>query len=122
MSDHNVGRYRAMADECCACAEQARYDLDRLAWLKLAGDWTTLADDAALRSRDGYVPGSAAFGELAPFIADYAHWPRSAGGARAGDPLEEHIARRAYELWQQAGFPSGRDEEFAHQAERNCAT
>jgi hypothetical protein len=28
------------------------------------------------------------------------------------------IARRAYELWQQAGEPKGRDEEFYLQAER----
>jgi hypothetical protein len=28
------------------------------------------------------------------------------------------IVRRAYELWQQAGQPNGRDEEFYHQAER----
>jgi hypothetical protein len=30
----------------------------------------------------------------------------------------EQIERRAYELWQQAGFPQGRDEEFRRQAER----
>ena len=28
------------------------------------------------------------------------------------------VARRAYELWQQAGEPKGRDEEFHLQAER----
>ncbi|WP_084029633.1 DUF2934 domain-containing protein [Bradyrhizobium sp. LMTR 3] len=28
------------------------------------------------------------------------------------------ITRRAYELWQQAGEPKDRDEEFYHQAER----
>jgi hypothetical protein len=49
MSDQNVGRYRAMADECCACAERARYELDRQAWLKLAGDWNALAEGALLR-------------------------------------------------------------------------
>jgi hypothetical protein len=33
-------------------------------------------------------------------------------------PTREQIERRAYELWQQAGFPNGRDKEFEHQAER----
>ena len=28
------------------------------------------------------------------------------------------IVRRAYELWEQAGKPEGRDQEFYHQAER----
>jgi hypothetical protein len=28
------------------------------------------------------------------------------------------IVRRAYELWEQAGKPDGRDQEFYHQAER----
>jgi hypothetical protein len=29
--------------------------------------------------------------------------------------------RRAYELWEQAGKPEGRDQEFYHQAERELA-
>jgi hypothetical protein len=33
-------------------------------------------------------------------------------------PASIDIVRRAYELWQQAGQPEGRDEEFYHQAER----
>jgi hypothetical protein len=32
-------------------------------------------------------------------------------------PAEIKIVRRAYELWQQAGEPADRDEEFYHQAE-----
>jgi hypothetical protein len=28
------------------------------------------------------------------------------------------IVRRAYELWQQAGEPEGKDQEFYHQAEQ----
>jgi hypothetical protein len=28
------------------------------------------------------------------------------------------IVRRAYELWEQAGKPDGKDQEFYHQAER----
>ncbi len=34
------------------------------------------------------------------------------------NPLEEQIRARAYELWQQAGKPQGREDEFWHQAER----
>ena len=34
------------------------------------------------------------------------------------NPTEEQILARAYELWQQAGEPEGRDEEFYHQAEQ----
>jgi hypothetical protein len=33
-------------------------------------------------------------------------------------PTEEQIRARAYKLWQQAGEPAGRDEEFYHQAEQ----
>jgi len=31
---------------------------------------------------------------------------------------QEQIAARAYQLWQQAGEPAGRDQEFYHQAEQ----
>jgi hypothetical protein len=34
------------------------------------------------------------------------------------DSRDMALTRRAYELWQQAGEPKGRDEEFYHQAER----
>jgi hypothetical protein len=33
-------------------------------------------------------------------------------------PKEIDVVRRAYALWQQAGEPTGRDEEFYHQAKR----
>ena len=33
-------------------------------------------------------------------------------------PTKEQIIHRAYELWEQAGKPDGRDEEFYHQAEQ----
>jgi hypothetical protein len=50
MSDQNIGRYRAIADECYAPAEQARHALEREAWLKLADEWIALAE-AMLRRR-----------------------------------------------------------------------
>jgi Protein of unknown function (DUF2934) len=34
------------------------------------------------------------------------------------NPTKEQIIHRAYELWEQAGKPDGRDEEFYHQAEK----
>jgi hypothetical protein len=61
---------------------------------------------------------ASAFTELARFMADYTHWPRAVGSARASEPLEEQIERRVYELWQKAGFPEGREEDFRRQAER----
>ena len=33
-------------------------------------------------------------------------------------PKEIDVVRRAYELWQQAGQPPGKDEEFYHQAKK----
>ena len=33
-------------------------------------------------------------------------------------PRGIEIVRRAYELWEKAGKPEGRDQEFYHQAER----
>jgi hypothetical protein len=34
------------------------------------------------------------------------------------NPTREPIIHRAYQLWEQAGKPDGRDQEFYHQAER----
>ena len=34
------------------------------------------------------------------------------------NPTKEQIIHRAYELWEQAGKPDGRDQEFYHQAEQ----
>jgi hypothetical protein len=33
-------------------------------------------------------------------------------------PTREQIIHRAYELWERAGKPDGRDEEFYHQSEK----
>jgi hypothetical protein len=35
-----------------------------------------------------------------------------------GKPASIEIVRRAYQLWEQAGKPHGRDDEFYYQAER----
>jgi hypothetical protein len=34
------------------------------------------------------------------------------------NPTKEQIIHRAYQLWEQAGKPDGRDDEFYHQAEK----
>ena len=36
-------------------------------------------------------------------------------------PTEEQIKVRAHELWEQAGKPEGREDEFWHQAEKELA-
>jgi hypothetical protein len=36
-------------------------------------------------------------------------------------PTEEQIKVRAHELWEQAGKPEGREEEFWHQAEKELS-
>jgi len=39
-------------------------------------------------------------------------------GKGMATPKEMDVVRRAYELWQQAGAPSGKDDEFYHQAKK----
>ena len=34
------------------------------------------------------------------------------------NPTKEQVIHRAYELWEQAGKPEGKDQEFYHQAEQ----
>ena len=34
------------------------------------------------------------------------------------NPTKDQVIHRAYELWEQAGKPEGRDEEFYYQAEQ----
>jgi len=36
-------------------------------------------------------------------------------------PTEKQILNRAYEIWERNGRPEGREDEFWHQAEQNCA-
>jgi Protein of unknown function (DUF2934) len=39
----------------------------------------------------------------------------------AKEPTKKQVTCRAYQLWEQAGKPEGRDQEFYHQAERELA-
>ena len=34
------------------------------------------------------------------------------------NPTKEQVIHRAYELWEQAGKPEGKDKDFYHQAEQ----
>ena len=44
-----VTRFRAQADDCRQQAERAVNPLDKESWLRLAGEWTKMAQDAEAR-------------------------------------------------------------------------
>ena len=44
--------------------------------------------------------------------------PQAGQGKGMATPKEMDVVQRAYELWQQAGEPSGKDDEFYHQAKK----
>ena len=50
ISDQDVARFRAQADECRQQAELAINPLDKEAWLRLAGKWIKLAQASAKRT------------------------------------------------------------------------
>jgi hypothetical protein len=49
MSNADIARFRAQADECREYAERAINPLDKESWLRLAGEWTKMAQAAELR-------------------------------------------------------------------------
>ena len=49
MPDTDADRFRKMADECREQAERAHSPLDKERWLKLAGNWITMAQEAEKR-------------------------------------------------------------------------
>jgi hypothetical protein len=46
MSDQDIARFRAQAEECRRQAEHSVREADKAAWLRMAGEWTQLAQDA----------------------------------------------------------------------------
>jgi hypothetical protein len=50
MSDAEVVRFRAQAEECRQQAERAISPLDKEAWLRLAGEWIKLAQASGNRT------------------------------------------------------------------------
>jgi hypothetical protein len=53
MSEQDVARYRAQADECQHQAERAVNPLDKERWPRLAGDWIKMAQEAEKRLGKG---------------------------------------------------------------------
>jgi hypothetical protein len=53
MSDSDVAGFRAQADECRQQAERAVNPLDRESWLRLAGEWTKMAQETEARLQGG---------------------------------------------------------------------
>jgi hypothetical protein len=50
MPNDDADRYRTMADECREQAERAHSPLDKERWLRLSGNWVTMAQEADKRS------------------------------------------------------------------------
>lgn len=55
VSDHHVMLYEKKAEECRKQAENSLSSFDRAAWLRLAEDWTQMAQKIArrLKEKDG---------------------------------------------------------------------
>ena len=51
MSDQEIARFRAQAEECRQQAEKAISPLDKEAWLRVAGEWIKLAQETERRLR-----------------------------------------------------------------------
>ncbi|WFU45831.1 hypothetical protein QA640_44190 (plasmid) [Bradyrhizobium sp. CB82] len=49
MTEIDVGRFRKEAEECRQRAQKTIAPIDREAWLRLAADWTKLAEDTERR-------------------------------------------------------------------------
>jgi hypothetical protein len=49
MSQGDIERYRKQAQECQEQAERAVNPLDKERWLRLAGEWVKMAQDAEAR-------------------------------------------------------------------------
>jgi hypothetical protein len=51
MAETDAERFRQEAEECSKLAERSVSQLDKEAWLRLAGDWIKLAENAEERRR-----------------------------------------------------------------------
>jgi hypothetical protein len=49
MAETDAERFRQEAEECRRFAERSASQLDKEAWLRLAGDWIKLAENAEQR-------------------------------------------------------------------------
>jgi hypothetical protein len=53
VSENVAAKFREEAEQCRRQAEGAISPLDRESWLKMAGEWIKLAQDAELRTKSG---------------------------------------------------------------------
>ena len=53
MSDADIARFRAQAEECRLQAGRSKGTSDKEAWLRMAGEWIKLAEDAEKRRPNG---------------------------------------------------------------------
>jgi hypothetical protein len=51
MPNDDADRFREMADECREQAARSLSPLDKERWLKLAGDWIKMAEEAEKRGK-----------------------------------------------------------------------
>jgi len=51
MAETDAERFRQEAEECRRFAERSASQIDKEAWLRLAGDWIKLAENAEQRRR-----------------------------------------------------------------------
>jgi hypothetical protein len=53
MSEQDIAKFRAQADECRQQAERALNPLDKERWLRLAGDWMKMVQEVEKRLGKG---------------------------------------------------------------------
>lgn len=51
MSEEDIARFRAQAEECQAQADRSIRTTDKEAWLRMANEWLKLAQDVERRRR-----------------------------------------------------------------------
>ena len=55
VSDQDIARYKNKAEECRQQAEKSLSSLDKESWLRLAEDWTKMAQEVERRLRPEVV-------------------------------------------------------------------
>lgn len=93
MSEQNVERYLATADECQTHARRARLAIDKEAWLKLVADWNALAKEA---QRWVTLARHLRLAEVARFIAGYIHVQRPPSASHEPISPADGLGRTAH--------------------------
>lgn len=95
---------------------QSRWEVGAASWCKEIPDTPRPAE-----SRKYYIIGPEILWLIAYLGGTLVFWPSpkaSSKEIKVSDSQKMKITQRAYKLWQQAGEPKDRDEEFYLQAER----